>query len=351
MVGPDHPGGSIFQANTEHLILWPWLFGKEMVWLFILLSGFALYWSEENRLARGRGATSVSLFAHRRAWRILPTYYTSLALGAVVVLGFGWFLVAPSPSLNTFTPVTWDGILSHVLLIHNLSPHWIDQINPPLWSIAVEVQLYVLFPVLLLLAKKLTSYGAALFLVLVAFAVNYVLNLPLFTLAQWFFFGAALAHLARRRRLNRTALFCFASVFGALGLMRLSFLSANLVSQLVWMVALGSLMLALTQTRTGGANVPTWRTFQWLGSRSYSLYAVHFPIALLTWAFVARLGLSRIPEIVLTIGIGLSLSLAAASASYLLVERPSLRHSRGDPRRTRQAPNGPRGERGSLPAA
>ena len=107
MVPPDHPPFTLLNADAEHLLLWPWLFGKQMVWLFILLSGFALYWSEESRRWSGRDATSLRTYFGRRAWRILPTYYVSLGLGALVTVALEALLVAPSPSLRTYSPADY----------------------------------------------------------------------------------------------------------------------------------------------------------------------------------------------------------------------------------------------------
>lgn len=45
-------------------------------------------------------------------------------------------------------------LLSHVALIHNLHPATLFGINPSFWSIAAEVQLYLLYPALLLLARR-----------------------------------------------------------------------------------------------------------------------------------------------------------------------------------------------------
>lgn len=327
MVGPDHPIGSIFQADGEHLALWPWLFGKQMVWLFIMVSGFALLWSEQGRLASGRQLTTPLEFARRRAWRILPTYYLSLALGGVAVLAFGWFLVSPSPSLETYEPTTWGGLISHLILIQNLSPEWIYQFNPPLWSIAVEAQLYLVFPLLVWMTRRIPTYAAAVTLLGVAFLANKLVSFPVLTLLEWFLLGAVLAHFARRYNANKAALFTLAGLSGAVGLLRLPQLS-GLVAEAIWMLAFSALILALVRTSENRANITTWRITQWIGKRSYSLYAVHFPIALLVWAVVARLGLDRGWEVVLTIAAGISISLLAAHACYQIVELPSLRRSR-----------------------
>jgi peptidoglycan/LPS O-acetylase OafA/YrhL len=326
MVGPDHPVVPIWKADALGLVLWPWTFGGPAVWLFIMLSGFTLYWSEETRLISGRGATPFRVYCQRRLWRIVPTYYAALALGAVVVLGFGWILLAPSPSLQTYEPVTLGGIVSHLFMVHNLNPEWRTQVVPPLWSIAVEMQLYLLFPMLFLLRRKLTVYGVAAGLVLISFALNQVASFPIFELVEWFVVGSVLAHILRRRQVPAWAAMAVALVALAVGFARVPAISGRL-EQGVWLVAFAAL-IAWMFAREGRRNLLESKPALWLGERSYSLYAVHFPIALLCWAFVGRLDLSRIEHIIGIVLLGMAASLAAASASYKWIEVPSLDKSR-----------------------
>lgn len=328
MVGPDHPAGPFWQADAEHMMMWPWLFGKQMVWLFILLSGFALYWSEESRRLGGRPGTSFKAYASRRAWRILPTYYAALGIGFLVVVVGAPLLLSPSPSLNTFAPVDTGGVLSHIFLVHNLNDAWIHQINPPLWSIAVEMQLYLLFPLLFLVRKRLTIYGTAALLVVGVFLLNAIVPLPLFALIEWFAGGAVLAHVARRRSFPAPMMLAVFAVTAVVGLLRIPGVPGG-VDQVLWLVSFAALILGLCNTAPGHWNVPTWGPVRWLGDRSYSLYAIHFPVALLAWAAIGRMGLDRPVAILSVILVSVGASIALASIMYKTVEGPSQRRSRG----------------------
>jgi peptidoglycan/LPS O-acetylase OafA/YrhL len=48
----------------------------------------------------------------------------------------------------------WLQFRNHLLLFHNFNPQTYYGINPSFWSIAIEVQLYLLYPVLLALVSK-----------------------------------------------------------------------------------------------------------------------------------------------------------------------------------------------------
>ena len=327
MAPPDHPSFTFRSANLEHKLIWPWLFGGPMVWLFIMLSGFSLYWSEESRISSGKARTKLTDYVGRRAWRILPTYYVALVIGFVVVLPLGSLLVKPSPSLSTYSPVTPTGVLSHIFLLHNLSASWVHQINPPLWSIAVEAQLYVLFPVLLRMGLRWRPYLPAMAAVVLVGAVNEALSVTAFGLVIWFAAGVVLAHLARRWRLPHRILLTAGLVLLIVALYRGPY-SSSRFSQLLWIFTFSLFISALSGIRDGGLNIATSRPAVWLGQRSYSLYALHFPIALLVWAAVGRTGLRHVPALMLTLALGTPAALCAAHLCYRGVELPSLERVR-----------------------
>lgn len=108
--------------------LTPAAIGWSGVDLFLLLSGFLIHWST---LRRGQ-ASGWREFYGRRFWRIYPTYLVALLL----------FIAVLGPFAG------WD-ILAHVLLIHNYDPTVFYSINGVFWSLALEVQMYLFYPLLL----------------------------------------------------------------------------------------------------------------------------------------------------------------------------------------------------------
>jgi peptidoglycan/LPS O-acetylase OafA/YrhL len=337
MVGPDHPDIPIWQADLGALLMWPWTFGGPAVWLFIMLSGFTLYWTEESRRMSSLGATSLWVYAQRRLWRILPTYYVALALGAVVVTGLGSVLLLPSPSLQTYQPVTWGGVLSHLFMVHNLDASWSTQIVPPLWSIAVEMQLYLLFPLLFLLRGRVSVYGAGAGLVAAVFVLNQMSSFPVFGLVEWFVAGAVIAHALRRRSVPVAVAMPAALLALTVGLLRVPAVSGRL-EQAVWLVAFASLIAWLFSVEGRRWSPLESKPALWLGQRSYSLYAFHFPVALLCWAVVGRVELSGPALIVAVVVLGLTASLLVSTLSYRWIEVPSLKRSRAAGRSRNVAP-------------
>src|SRR4051812_49429650 len=124
----------------------PWLLRGRSVAVFMVLSGFCLMLP----VAKSSGGALRDGFwgyLRRRARRILPPYYVSVALTLA--------LIALVPGMNRASGEFWGralpvftkgNLLSHALLLHSLSPTWNYRINPPLWTLGSEWALYFIFP-------------------------------------------------------------------------------------------------------------------------------------------------------------------------------------------------------------
>src|SRR3954451_194250 len=142
---------------ADHAPFWAgWLiYGRFAVVVFIVLSGFSLALSPARRDWR---LDAISRFARRRALRILPAYYAALAFSLAVA-----WLVVPPP--GEAVPGA-KSVLVNGLLVQNL----VGAPTPDrsFWSIAVEAQLYVAFPLLLLMVRR---WGAAVMVATVTLVV------------------------------------------------------------------------------------------------------------------------------------------------------------------------------------
>ncbi|MBW4524936.1 MAG: acyltransferase [Phormidium tanganyikae FI6-MK23] len=123
------------------VLVFPGTLGWAGVALFFVISGFCIHLS----FSRSR-QPSFTNFYLRRFFRIYPPYLFALLLFAFVIprheLAFGPFS-------------TWQQLGLHLALINNIDIHSIYRVNNSFWSIAIEAQLYVIYPVLLFLASKL----------------------------------------------------------------------------------------------------------------------------------------------------------------------------------------------------
>ncbi|MEU6593197.1 acyltransferase [Streptomyces sp. NPDC046881] len=120
------------------------MFGRLAVVFFLVLSGFSLAISPARRGWRSDGALR---FLRRRAWRILPPYWAALAMSLVV----SSFVVPASHA----GPPTGASLLVYGLVAQDVVTA--PTPNGAFWSIGVEAELYLLFPLLLLVRRKASA--------------------------------------------------------------------------------------------------------------------------------------------------------------------------------------------------
>lgn len=307
--------------------------GHFAVAVFIVLSGYCLM---RPVVADGSGRLRGGFWAYlgRRTRRIVPPYYAALGLSGLLIACVPALGHPPRTWWDRALPASgWGNVASHLLLVHNLSGRWLFKIDPPSWSVATEWQIYLLFPAFLALWRR-WGIGAA---VAAGFAVGYgaaclagpLGNPALRQCCPWYaglftlgMAAAAASRPGRRARAARRRDFCplttalaVAAVLLAAGAVNghddRQFLVADpLVGAATALVIVRCSRLATAgnvpaPVRAGffhGSHSPLLRLLQarWavgLGTVSYSLYLVHYPLLALAdavlrsweWGLDARL--------------------------------------------------------------
>lgn len=185
--------------------------------LFFFISGFVIVYPFIKALAAGDVPPAWGSFAFRRALKIVPSYVLSIAVA--IAVGYATFASAGEAAKD---------IATHLLFIHTWFESTAGSINGVLWTLAVEVQFYAVFP-LIWLAFKRSPYVTAGVMIAAALAFRswgascclhtHALlmyeNLPGFL--DTFAFGMLAAHLyVRYREELRTAAFKAAATATAL---------------------------------------------------------------------------------------------------------------------------------------
>ncbi|WP_164928957.1 acyltransferase family protein [Gloeobacter violaceus] len=320
-------------------------YGLFSVGIFMVLSGYCLMLPVVRSDGRLRGG--VTGYLKRRAWRILPPYFAALGLSLLVIalvgagsgqsLGYMW-----DKAMNGFT---WEGVLAHLLLVHNWSEAQASTISAPLWSVATEWQIYFLFPALLLPLWRRIGIAAA---VAVGFGVG-LAPVVLFDgwlawAAPWYvgFFAlgmaAAVWEFAPGRGLVKLTTSQLKLTSGSLWLLIVLAATARsfgllAVPQPVFhlLIALATPCLLMYCTRLslegrGGTSV-VMRLLESppvlaLGAFSYSLYLVHAPLQGVSWLLVDKLPVTADVQLLLFAPLTVVLSLLCARGFYLWAERP-----------------------------
>ena len=248
--------------------------------LFFLISGFCIHFPNTS----SNSQPNWKKYFKRRFWRIYPTYIFALILSALISYICHHF----------FGDTNWDPekILRVSTLTQNYPPNKGQFLsNPSLWTIPLEVEFYVLYPVAFCLFSKLRSYPLAL-VSFVLYGTSIYLNYQGFT---WFtytflFFwpiwlcGAWVAQLYRDKKIYlipRFALLLGGTTSLALVVVG-HFNNWNpLIEYFVWAWFYIFVFVICLRDQNWLVNSPARKVFQglaMLGRVSFSLYLVHFPL-------------------------------------------------------------------------
>jgi len=298
--------------------------------IFFVISGFLI----GRSILRERRENKFSLlnFYSKRIRRILP----ALLFMLFVVTVASAYILLPS----TFEEYART-VISAVLSISNIH-FWLEtdyfaaaaHTKPLLhtWSLGVEEQFYVLFPLILLLTHRLKSFDLPLLMLLatLSFAISVSItkihpstNFYLIGTRAWeFILGVFAAELhfgfLKRKRVLREIISLV-----ALGVLALVFLVYTPRTAFPGLSALPPTLATAALLVVGGQGdslvkrLLSLKPVVWIGLISYSLYLWHWPVIVLLkqWDAIAWL---RMPDRMLALLIMFPL----AYLSWLLVERP-----------------------------
>jgi peptidoglycan/LPS O-acetylase OafA/YrhL len=295
--------------------------GSHGVFLFFTLTGYLMFRPFAQRAWGAGGPVNLRRYARNRALRILPLYYVAIV-----------FLLIAQGASTTFW---WR----FPLLLENYWNNSNQRVDGPLWSVVVELQFYVVIPVLawvLTRATRRTGGIALLNLAVIGLAGREIAVLhhdindnvwrtTFVVTFVWFMPGMVLAWIeCCWTRLPRwlVAPFDRATTWFVAGV-------ACWLLQPLWSTP-AELYLVANFLLVGSCVLPlrrglstallSWRPVAAVGVVSYSLYVWHVPILhrIDSWPW---LDTGAMP----LVAAGLPLCLAAAVVSYYVVERPFLR--------------------------
>jgi peptidoglycan/LPS O-acetylase OafA/YrhL len=307
-------------------------FGQFPVMVFLMLSGFCLYipYVKKNP-ARPEFNTGYRTYLIRRATRIAPPYLWAgafcLAISMIPALQVGRW--------STVGPINARIVLSHLLFVHNLIPSHATKIDYPMWSIGLEWQLYLLFP-LMVWAVRRTGGPAVIAATLVIAAIiratyrmvpeplRSVLRDGPFSYLEIFAVGMLVASLTVRGRhvAPKWVLGCVAA--GGLIAVRLG--SGNgLVHDLATTASAFSVLLLAADGRGAVSRVLSTPWLVRVGIFSYSLYLLHAPLVHLSWLALRPLHLSADATFAILAVLCVPLIVGISYGFHCLFERPFMR--------------------------
>ena len=321
--------------------------------LFVVITGFALFLPfaiDQTRYDRFK----VGVYLERRAKRIVLPYYAALALALVLPYLLKVLYNLTGRTASPTEPVAWGDLLSHLTFTHMFFPEYWAGINGSLWTMSLEMQLYLLFPILVL---AMARWGVWVLLGAAAISIGWHLLGPLFvsnTFPENFLWGAtgigrlvefgagmlaAVIVMRHRDKLTRVPLL-IAALLVVLGYAVA--VSVRFSGALEWFpvreIGLSISFCALIVLAIGAAPVEAvfaTPLVSRVGYMAYSFFLVHQPIVYYFSELLKR-GLGMSDGLVLLAilwTVGLALVFVVGYVLYVLVEEPCIRWSKAAGRR------------------
>jgi peptidoglycan/LPS O-acetylase OafA/YrhL len=316
--------------------------------LFMVLSGFCLFLpllKSPAALERWQAKN----FFKRRVKRLCPAYYASMVYAVALPLSLVALLKLCHIAAHWPQLPSWRQVITHCLFVHTFFVDTWAGFCGPLWSLGVEAQFYLLFPLAIWLYKR---FGRGAFAIIVISSVVYQIVTTLILgqqkdwcvnfiwsvnfLGRWMDFGLgmfAASVFARCAHSGKKG----SAVAGSVGVCLAVVLYAVACNwtplQLSWFPTTGLLLgatftllcISICATETPFSRIFSSRPLALLGYISYSIYVIHQDTAWYISEFCKRfLHLQGVPLFVVLCTLGFAIVVAISFLFFRLFEKPFL---------------------------
>jgi peptidoglycan/LPS O-acetylase OafA/YrhL len=304
----------------------PFWYGHGAVAAFITISGFCLALPMATKGRDGwRGSWN---FYKRRMRRILPPLYGAIALSVFLI----WAYIGDKTGTHwdMSIPISWKSILAILLNVQNV---WEQaKVNHAFWSLGVEMQIYLCFPIFAWLFMIRPWLPALVFVPLGYFAQLKIEPTPWAAMTFLFYgvfaLGMLAAHFWSRGLKDWERVIAMVLVVGgAAAVFATTFLKANpwqsnrLILDLIVAVAIAAIMSLGINSWTG--RILSAPFLQYLGLFSYSIYLVHAPLLQVWWQlFTGMFHLEGRDAFLMMAFVATPLSIAVARGFFEIFEKP-----------------------------
>lgn len=280
-------GGSVFTKGT----------GQVGVMLFFVLSGFLMGWLY---IDRSLNRNEITAYAVRRFARVVPLYLFVVTAAYVSFL-FG----TPRFDINN------QNILAHIFFIHGESV---------LWTVAVEIQFYFLFPIIWWLhSRRLAVIGVM--LTILALSYNgFAHRIDLLSTGHFFLTGILVSIYTKAIDRQPSWMFPVAMlilVFLLPSVLQFFGIKFSLWKSAAYVIGIPIVLLACVKNDLAdailGSKIPAF-----FGQISYSAYLLHMPVIWYFGGLIRKVSYGPVMIVVF-----LAIVTVVAYASYRLIELPA----------------------------
>lgn len=305
------------------LVEWFSYYGRWAVQVFLVIAG---YLTAQSLCGRETGLSRPWSLVAKRYVRLIWPFGVAVTL-AVVAAELARFWT--SDPILPESPGLWQ-YLSHWLLIHGVLGH--DSLSTGVWYVAIDFQLFVL-TVLLLWSSQALRWAGWAPLLIGALTVGSLVWIRTWSnwdnWAPYFYnaYGVGLLMGWLTRRPDEGLPWVRMVLLGVLGVLSWQFattLNGRLavilcVALLLWVASFP--LSRVTPDTTGGLKPLLGRVVHYLGSTSFALFLVHFPVSMLVNAAQDRFDWTLPHEGVVAMAVAWIGSMVLADFFYRYVER------------------------------
>lgn len=288
--------------------------------IFFVLSGFVLARISAGKIDSGRSAAR---FLAQRLIRLSPPYYLA------VFVGVGQLLVKSHAEGGAAPNV--PQVLAHLTYSQDILGF--DPLNTIFWTLAIEVQFYVAFALLLWAAHALVratkaADSNAWFVVAAAFIALlwplHVVETPFWRggfIGLWYSFlcGSLVALSNNRSRPREIAALTYIAALAVIGVC--------LADTFALATAVAALFVFAAERSAALARAVSLGPLTSLGLVSYSLYLFHNPVTGIVSRIVRRAMPAGLASDIVLLGSVLTACIAFAALMYVVIEKPAMRWS------------------------
>lgn len=326
-------GGSWWRVSALGYVMYPshiFYHGYIGVDLFLVLSGFCLSWPV---LVRPDKPFNLGTYAKRRFLRIYPPYFITFSL---LLLG-GW--ICRVSGLAQFQRMGFAQPLTPIQCLASLTLQ-MTHLLPVFWTLCLEARWYLLFPIVVLLARKYSLWPCLLIALIISSVTPYNEHGPskLLVYLPAFISGVLAAQIRastiqkpepniRARRLwlygfGLTAFFLFCLIW----LPKPDVFGRGTIREVLPTTGLFFFLLLCALENKSALPLPL-RLLQKIGVFSYSLYLIHLPIIEVGYAVYRPTNLSPAAQLFYWLCIFVPFIVFLSYLFFLCVEKPFIGNS------------------------
>lgn len=303
--------------------------GSVGVYLFFVISGFILGMPFAAQYLAGAKKVNIKSYFWRRLTRLEPPYLIVITLITL------YLFVTGAETLRDLLP----HFLATITYTHSLIYKTWSNINPPVWTLEIEVQFYILAPLLAITFFRITNtmkrrvalYGFILAVMLLQQQFHVLVGHASFTILahiHYFLMGFVLADVYLtewKEGIIKRDIFNYLGVIAFFALFITWSWNFEFIRRIMFLMTLFLLVYSVFKSTWFNKLV----TLPWItaiGGMCYTIYLIHLPIIETLYAFTKGITLTQYfaPNLLLQFLILGPIILALSIIYFLLIEKPCM---------------------------